>query len=254
MEKLEDCHAHSPLEEFSFFCSPTAACLLFGIGLALTLAFALCRFVPSAYAARPMQTDDARIVDPKACQLESWVKLNRHSTEYWALPSCNLSGNFELTLGGAITHVDQASNTTDIMFQGKTIFKRMETNGWGVGLAVGTVRHPQFHVNGRDWSAYVPASFSFHDDQVLLHTNLGWLRGQESKIHAATWGVGSEIQFTERTWLIGEIFGQNHGPPLYQAGFRYWIVPNRVQVDTTFGNRFDNNLEDHWFTIGLRLL
>jgi hypothetical protein len=27
-----------------------------------------------AEAARPMLTDDARIVDPKSCQLESWVR------------------------------------------------------------------------------------------------------------------------------------------------------------------------------------
>ncbi|MCX7627950.1 MAG: hypothetical protein N2Z69_05995, partial [Methylophilaceae bacterium] len=30
----------------------------------------------TVYAARPMITDDARIVDAKACQLESWVKKN----------------------------------------------------------------------------------------------------------------------------------------------------------------------------------
>ena len=35
-----------------------------------------------AEAARPMLTDDARIVDPKSCQLESWVRDSKHVTEY----------------------------------------------------------------------------------------------------------------------------------------------------------------------------
>lgn len=48
-----------------------------------------------AHAARPMITDDARIVDAKACQVESWVKDNKGSTEYWAIPACNFTGNLE---------------------------------------------------------------------------------------------------------------------------------------------------------------
>jgi hypothetical protein len=47
-----------------------------------------------------MLTDDARIVDPKSCQLESWVRDSKHVTEYWALPACNVGENLELTIGG----------------------------------------------------------------------------------------------------------------------------------------------------------
>jgi hypothetical protein len=57
--------------------------------------------IPTAHAARPMITDDARIVDTKSCQIESWVKKSHDSTEYWALPACNFTGNLELTFGGA---------------------------------------------------------------------------------------------------------------------------------------------------------
>ena len=33
--------------------------------------------LPNAHGARPMVTDDARIVDPKACQVETWVRADR---------------------------------------------------------------------------------------------------------------------------------------------------------------------------------
>jgi hypothetical protein len=215
---------------------------------------------PAVHAARPMITDDARITDAKACQLETWVQSGRNSTEYWALPSCNFTGNLELTFGGARTRADGTTRTTDVMFQGKTLFKTLEPNGWSWGLAAGNARHPDTHIGSGpigNLYAYVPASFSFRDDRVLLHTNLGWLRdkGVGHHRHRMTWGIGSEAQLTERTWLIAETFGQGQGRPFFQAGFRYWLKQDRIQVDTTYGNRFGSgNTEERWFSIGLRLL
>jgi hypothetical protein len=134
--------------------------------------------------------------------------------------------------------------------QGKTLFKTMDTNGWGIGLAVGTVRHPQ--ADTRDWYAYVPTSFSFRDDAVVVHTNVGWLREGEPRHNRLTWGLGTEAQLTERTWLIAETFGQNQGKPFHQLGLRHWLVPDRIQLDATYGNR--NGGGERWFSIGLRLL
>ncbi len=64
----------------------------------LALFFSCC-VINHAEAARPMLTDDARIVDPKSCQLESWVRDSKHVTEYWALPACNVGENLEVTIG-----------------------------------------------------------------------------------------------------------------------------------------------------------
>src|SRR5690349_17123527 len=73
-----------------------------------------------AFAARPLITDDARIVDAKACQVETWVRHNTDSTEYWALPACNPTGNVELTVGGALTRELGETHTTDVQAQAKT--------------------------------------------------------------------------------------------------------------------------------------
>jgi hypothetical protein len=82
-------------------------------------------------------------VDAKACQVESWVRRNEGSTEYWALPGCNFTGNLELTLGGARTSDTTGSPLTRMVLQGKTILKPREKNGWGLGLAAGTIRRSQ---------------------------------------------------------------------------------------------------------------
>ncbi len=211
---------------------------------------------PQAQAARPMITDDARITDAKACQLESWVKNNRGSTEYWALPACNFTGNLELTLGGTRTRESGGAWTTDAVVQGKTLFKHLDPNGWGIGLVAGTVRHlqQQGDTGRNDWYAYVPASFSFRDDAFVMHTNLGWQREGETRRDGLTWGLGTETRLAENTWLIAETFGQNRGKPFYQFGLRHWLIPNRVQLDATYGNRNGSSSQERWFSIGLRLL
>lgn len=54
--------------------------------------------------------------------------------------------------------------------------------------------------------------------------------------------------------MIAESFDQNRGKFLYQVGLRHWLTPGRMQIDTTYGNRFGRNTEERWFSIGLRLL
>lgn len=217
----------------------------------LTLALA----PPAAYGARPMITDDARIVDAKSCQVESWVRTNHGSREYWALPGCNPTGNLEITLGGAVTKTGVGSEISDVVMQGKTLFKTLQPNGWSVGLAAGNVRHPHQHDSfAGDLYAYVPASFSFADDRFVLHTNAGVLRHKATGQTRLTLGLGSETQIAANTWLIAESFKQLEGRPFFQAGVRHWIVPNRVQIDATYGNRFAAGTQERWFSIGLRLL
>lgn len=220
----------------------------------LSVCLPLCLALHSlAHAARPMVTDDARIVDDKSCQLETWLKANRGSDEYWALPSCNFSGNFELAVGTAVTRQNGRGETSDLLVQGKTLFRTLEPNGWAWGLVGGTASHPDVSRKMLgDVYAYVPATFSFRDDRVLVHTNLGWIQDRLAKRHAMTWGVGSEIETTPNTWLIAESYGENQGRPFYQLGLRHWLVYNRVQLDATYGNR--SNGGENWFSIGLRLL
>jgi hypothetical protein len=233
--------------------SPLLACTLFTLGL-----FAIGLGSTSAYAARPMITDDARIVDAKACQVESWVKDNKGSTEYWAIPACNFTGNLEVSLGGSRVHDNTfGTQTQSMVVQGKTLFKTLEPNGWGIGLAFGNsfqpVSNTDRHLSSSPY-AYIPASFSFRDDRFVLHTNVGWLHDKPNNRDRATWGIGSETQLTDRTWLIAETFDQSAGRPFFQIGVRHWLVPNHVQIDTTYGNRLGSGSEERWFSIGLRLL
>ena len=208
---------------------------------------------PFVHAARPLITDDARLTDAGACQVETWLHLHGRQREWWALPACNPGGNFELTIGGALAYDGSRAESGAHLIQGKTLIKPLETNGYGIGFALGYATQP-----GNDSTAnpyfYVPLSVSLADDRLVIHSNLGYTRERENRENRLTWGLGSEIQLTTRTWLIGESYGQDKGSPFFQLGLRQWIVPNRVQIDTTYGSQLGHIGQQHWISVGQRLI
>ena len=210
-----------------------------------------------AHAARPMITDDARIVDAGACQVESWARRNVDSTELWALPACNPWGNAELTFGGAFTNAGGHTRFTDNQAQVKTLFRPYEPGGWGVGVAVGTLRRLQ-RDTARGWPGdayfYVPLSFAAGSDDLVLHVNAGASRHRDEGRTQATWGLGAEARINPRLYFIPETFSNDRGRPFFQAGLRFWVVPDRMQVDATYGNRLVSESRERWFSIGVRLL
>lgn len=219
-------------------------------------ASALSVMLMPAWAARPLVTDDARLTTAQSCQLETWVRLYPHSQEIWALPACNPTGNLEFTLGGGRAKNEGDRSTADYVFQAKTLFRPLEANGWGWGLAVGTVRHPEIHPGPNllgNTYAYLPVSTSFNDDKVVVHTNIGWLHDRASSRNNLTWGVATELAISSRFQGIAEIYGDNRSQPFWQIGGRFTIVPDRIQIDATVGQQFSAPTSGRWFSFGLRL-
>lgn len=220
------------------------------------LLLALALLTAPAWAARPFVTDDARLTTEGSCQLESWTRIYPDRRESWALPACNPGGNLEFTFGGGAARNFGASTTGDYILQLKTLFRRMETNGWGWGLAVGSIRHPQINPGPNQLGntyAYVPISASMYDDRLIVHTNVGYLRDNASKRSSMTWGIGAEVPVSPHFMAIAEAFGDNHASPYWHAGMRFSIVPDRVQIDATTGRQFSGTRNDRWISFGLRL-
>ena len=203
-----------------------------------------------AHAGRPMAIDDATLTNARGCELETWMQKSQRDTEYWSLPNCNVNGNLELTLGtGRI--VEDGHGQTAAVMQAKTLLKVLETNGWGMGLSVANQYDPEKSVAG-DINVNVPVSFSFQDDRLLVHANSGWLHKRDDGRDLMTWGIGSEMQLTERTGFTSEIFRQDIGKPYFQFGARYQLIPNRLQIDATYGDRLrGNGSADRFFSIGI---
>ncbi len=211
-----------------------------------------------AHAARPFVVDDARVTDPGACQVETWLKRNPGSHEVWALPACNLFG-IEITAGAGVQSANAAgqSDQRDYQFQGKTLFRPLTTNDWGWGLAAGVVRHADIALHENllaNRYFYVPVSKSFADDRFVLLTNLGVVDNRDERRRGLLWGAGGEYYLTQRTVLLGEVYGATGFDRFSQVGLRYWIIPDRLQVDSTYGFQWNGANRTEWFTVGFRII
>jgi hypothetical protein len=219
--------------------------------LTLSLQVVMILAAGEVHAARPFVTDDARTVDRGGCQIETFYK-KQHThpeSEFWLLPACNPFG-VELTAGA-----NRIEGEHSLVLQGKTLLKPLETSGSGYAFTLGA-----FRVNpaqGRDvWSPYVNGigSFSFMEDRAVVHANLGAISDRIAGMTRATWGIGLEaLLIAPKLYGILETFGQRADKPTRHIGLRYWIVPNRVQVDSTLGERKSDPVH-RFHTIGLRLL
>jgi hypothetical protein len=221
-----------------------------------TLLFALSiLYLNLSYAARPMLTDDARIVDPKSCQLESWVRDSKYVTEYWALPACNVTDNLELTIGVSLEGESGHSTFANELYQIKSIIQPIAVNQTGYSIVLGNGRDPKRTMNKviQDWFFNIPISYPY-DDRLVIHTNLGLTHLTDEKTEKINWGLSSEYNYNERVDLISEVFNQSSNSTYFQFGLRYWLIKNRAQIDTTYMNSFNHIGEDQSFSIGLRLL
>lgn len=213
--------------------------------------------VAPAFAARPFVTDDARLTTAGSCQVESWTRVYRSSTEVWTLPACNLTGNFEVTAGAGHVIFDDplAKGTSDYILQAKTLLRPLKSNDFGVGLGVGTVRHPSINIGPNQLGntyLYIPVSVSIADDKFILHINSGILRDHASGSNRTTWGTGAEFNANSRLMFVAEMFGDSTGTSFWQSGVRYGIVPNLLQIDTTVGRQTGGSIETRWISFGVR--
>lgn len=209
----------------------------------------------AANGGRPMITDDARMLDPKACQVESWVQRNRDSTDFWLMPACNPAGNMEIGIGGARVQRDGENVFAQQVLQAKTVLRPLEPNGWAVGLTAGTVRHLRREAgNGWPGDSYfnVPVSVSFADDAWVVHVNAGAVHRRDEGRNLATWGLGNEIRLADNLHFLPEMFRNERGRPFYQASLRY-MAREWLQLDATFGDRVRPERPEHWFSLGFRV-
>jgi len=207
-------------------------------------------------AGRPMITDDARLAEAKACQVETWIRSDRHATEAWALPACNPTGNLELAFGGARTFEGGTSRFTDNVAQAKTLLYPLSDEHWGLGLTVGVSRQPA-RESARAWGdAYFDVPFSMgvmRDESWVAHFNVGAIRRRDTATTVGTWAFGNEVRLRDDLTLVPEVYRSDTGRPFVHAGLRYKMAEGRVQLTGSVGARIRGGPGERWFSLGVSL-
>lgn len=229
--------------------------------LPLVLASAAGLLAPRDVEAQQFVTDDAAIVDFRACQLEAW----HGEVASWVLPACQFVPRLELTAGIGFVAED-GSRAAEYVLQGKYLLRELTPDGWGAALVAGLGDNPLSQVGGgvAGIFAYVPLSVSLGSDRLVLHGNLGWHLEREAHAHgdhhhdeahhALTWAARADLRLPtagERFTLIGELFGENRTRPEYQLGVRSTLIPDRLLLDVSWGGHTAPGAPGAGWAIGL---
>jgi hypothetical protein len=217
------------------------------------LAIALAAAAAAAHAERPLETDDATLVDEGWCQLESWVFHSRSAQRYWLVPACNPFGNLELQVGLARAQSDDGPWHNDYLLQAKTLLKPLEENGWGVGLSATAARFGDGTDRTWGYTGLLIVSRSLAENRVRLDANFGAAYVYRTRHLGGAWGVAGTYNVTERVAVVAEVLGVAGEGRLAQAGGRLWIVPDRVQIDGTIGRSNFSGRTENIFTLGIYL-
>lgn len=201
--------------------------------------------VASAHAARPLLTDDARVVDSGGCQIETWVQHSATSPERWVLPACSGGPGTEWTVGSQWLDQQHPAANAALLVQHKRIQKAVSAQDWGWAMTLGaTVSSGSPHLPSQR-SAYlnVPLTYVSADERTLLHWNVGALKLDQG-LSTSTRGPGAlqftasmaiEHQWAARWWGIAESSWPGRNRHQLQLGVRFWLVPDQLQIDTTVG-------------------
>jgi hypothetical protein len=216
----------------------------------LALATAVLQASPGIARAQQFVVDDAPIVDTGACQLAAW----RGRLAGWALPACQLLPNLEVTAGMGWLRDFGDGWHVDYVVQGKYSLRDLEPGGVGVSVVAGAGLGPLAQAMGRSFHqlfAYVPASISTLEDRLILHVNAGWSMEREPHgdhdhtHHHVLWGGRGDVGLSDRFTLIGEIFREGRETPEFQVGIRTTLIPDRVVLDVSYGDRLRDRVDEN---------
>ena len=206
------------------------------------------------YAGQPLVTDDAAVVAPRTCQVETWTRRTGDSRETWLQPACNFGGDLELAVGAGRIAAEGEPRSSGIVLQAKWARPRGEHDAWAFGAVAGAARDtqaPRGHLAFQ--SRYAVGLASWHPrDGVEIDLNLGLAHVDRLGGHALA-GVALQYALAPRLQMLAEIFRDEPGAGKFQAGLRWIVVPDRLEAFASYGNRL-HPLPGAWSVVtGIRI-
>lgn len=206
----------------------------------------------TAQAARPMEIDDAGIVDPEQCQIESWADVRRSQSTYWVMPACNVQGEWEVSAGAAWQRNSGYNNAEIFAIQGKRVIKENLFESTDIALSAEYEHHHQTADRARNWAINLPATTTIESAGWLWHNNLGMVFDSHNNDWQVTWGTGLETEIAENINLYAEVFGETGGErPSFQIAGGYWLKPDALQITLGVGDNLEVNSRSRWLSLGI---
>jgi len=223
--------------------------LVFVSGLAVATA---------TYAARPLVTEDAGVLDAGECEIETYLERSRVSGEpdYYGgtvQPGCGLGLRTQLSTIAARS--GGTPSTRRVGFVGKTAIVPLSESSPGFTIGYSFEWSKASGESFRSDSGLVIAVLTVPlAQQWLAHANAGWQRIQQPRKNTMFWALAIERESVAGTKLdlMAETYSDSGRSPWLAVGARYTVIEERLSINASFATRGRTDTET-LFTLGARI-
>lgn len=191
--------------------------------------------------------DDASIVPPRACELESWLSRSDSDVTVGVLkPACNFTGGAEWSL--PISHDLSNDETLGLGLRYKTVW--LDT-GSGPALAFDAGFNYNLVADELD-EVYLNLPISLQVlENLTLHANLGGRHNRLEDRSYGTWGLAATWTTINGPKLIAEATDNHRDEPIFGIGARFGLGTTRWTMD--LGIAHNSNSQENTYTLGLNI-
>lgn len=208
-----------------------ASVLAYGVIVLSLLVFS------EARGERPLQTEDAGVLDPGACQLQSAFARVGEGGMYerggYAQFGCGISKGTQVQLAAGQSR-SGGSRVDSLVFTGKTAVIALTDDRPGLSIAYSIQGAQSAAQSMRFTQATIKAVYSEPVGAWLVHGNIGWARDLEGRRDSMLWNVAVERPALRAFDWVAELYGDDRVPAWAGTGGRWWLVDKRIWVDASY--------------------
>lgn len=195
----------------------------------------------SAWAGRPLATDDAATADARSCQLESWLERAGADRALVLAPACGLVAGVELGAEFVRPRLrDEVRAEGGLALKWVPAAASLQTPAGAVDLGLKLATSHRRPVDGgwrRDGHAALALASLAPADGWTLHTNLGVQHDRDSGRNATLLNLALDWTPRDAALLFAEVQANDRRPLLggavRSAGARWWLLGDRFGIDLT---------------------
>ena len=224
----------------------------------LTAALLTCTTTLLCQAGRPLQTEDAGILEAKTCEVEGATARTRvasaSSVRDNALQlGCGVGLNSQVFLALSRT-ADGADRERGVRLGGKTeLWSAGGDEGAALTLAWGVSGARAAAGSWKTAGVDARAVVSVPAGPLTWHLNLGHERDTQVRSSSTVWGVALEHEGFGALAPMAELFGNDREAPWWNLGLRYTIAKDKAYLDMSYGRQMSGGTPS-LLTAGFKLV
>jgi hypothetical protein len=197
----------------------------------------------AAHAGRPLQTEDAGIIERGQCEFEGFVQRESADAEpsvrLGSLQiSCGLPASTQLGVQLERQHVS-GEHGDALGLVGKTALVPLAAEAAGLTLAYGLRATRSSGSSLRYADHFVDLVATVPRGPWLLHGNLGTAHDRTAGIDSTTWALAVERTGLGRFDAMAEVYGDDRAAPWWNLGLRYTAIAERLFIDGSYGRQMN---------------